>query len=89
MVGNIVLVIMCVGQPACANTAHCNSRGKNVLIIKVGVITLKKAQEVEIDGIFNIKNFSPTAFDPEEITILYKSFNDNNMKLVLYLIKLF
>jgi len=33
---------------------------KNILLI----ITLSKAQEVEIDSIFNIKNFSPTAFNP-------------------------
>jgi len=58
-----------------------DQKEKNVLIIKLGVITLKKAQEIEIDGIFNIKNFSPMAFDPEEITILYKSINDKNMKL--------
>ena len=54
---------------------------KSVFIIKVGVITLKKVQEVEIDGMFNIENFSSTAFDPEEITILYRNINDNNMQL--------
>ena len=42
---------------------------------------MRKAQEVEIDDIFHIKNFSPTAFDPEEITILYRNINDNNMKI--------
>jgi hypothetical protein len=30
---------------------------------------------------FNIKNFSPTDFDPAEITILYRNIDDNNMKL--------
>jgi hypothetical protein len=30
---------------------------------------------------FNIENFSSSAFDPEEIAILYKNINDNNMKL--------
>lgn len=54
---------------------------KSVVLIKVGVITLKKVQEVEIDGMFNIENFSSSAFDPEEIAILYKNINDNNMKL--------
>ena len=38
---------------------------KNILLIKIGVITLKKVQEVEIDGIFNIENFSSIAFEPE------------------------
>ena len=54
---------------------------KRVFFIKVGVITLKKVQEVEIDGMFNIENFSSTAFDPEEITILYRNINDNKMQL--------
>jgi hypothetical protein len=30
---------------------------------------------------FNIENFSSSVFDPEEIAILYKNINDNNMKL--------
>ena len=55
---------------------------KNILLIKIGVITLKKVQEVEIDGIFNIENFSSIAFEPEEITILYRNINDNNLKIL-------
>ena len=35
-----------------------DQKEKNILLIKEDVITLSKAQEVEIDGIFNIKNFS-------------------------------
>ena len=55
---------------------------KSVLLIKVGVITLKKIQEVEIDGMFNIENFSSSAFDTKEITILYRNIDDNKMKLL-------
>ena len=54
---------------------------KNVLLFKVGVIALKKVQEIEIDGIFNVEKFSSTIFDPKEITILYRNINDNNMRL--------
>ena len=53
---------------------------KSVLLIKVGVITLKKVQEVEIDGMFNIENFASSAFDTEEITILYRNIDDNKIK---------
>lgn len=54
---------------------------KSILLIKIGVITLKKVQEVEIDGMFNINNFSSSDFDSEEITILYRNIDDNKMKL--------
>ena len=30
---------------------------KNVLLFKVGIITLKKVEEVDIDGMFNIEKF--------------------------------
>ena len=30
---------------------------------------------------FNIENFSSTAFNPEEIAVFYRNINDNNMKL--------
>lgn len=54
---------------------------KSVFLIKIGVITLKKVQEVEIDGIFKIENFVSTTFDPEEIAILYRNISDDKMKL--------
>lgn len=54
---------------------------KSVVLIKVGVITLKKVQEVEIDGMFHIENFSSSTFDTEEIIILYRNIDDKKMKL--------
>ena len=54
---------------------------KSILLLKVGVITLKKVQDVEIDGMFNIEKFSSSAFVSKEITILFRNIDDNKMKL--------
>ena len=65
----------------CRTITIRDQKEKSILLIKIGVITLKKVQDVEIDGMFNIKHFSSSAFDSEEITILYRNINDNKMKL--------
>ena len=40
---------------------------KSVILIKVGIITLKQVQEVEIYEMFNNEKFSSSAFDSKEL----------------------
>ena len=46
---------------------------------------LKKVQDVEIDGMFNIEKFSSSAFVSKEITILFRNIDDNKMKFLIKL----
>lgn len=43
-------------------------------------IDIKCFTKVEIDGIFQITNFSPSIFDENEISVIYKNIDDNQMK---------
>lgn len=43
-------------------------------------IQIKKLNEVEMDGMFEINNFSPSIFDKEEVSIIHQNVEDIKLK---------